>query len=150
MLVDSENGEAHVLCYLLDRFTMHPAEDECTAALRWQGLQDRLEVSQFVARMQCFFSRVVGLKHVEFRDQLQRNDLFSSRLVNQQVAGDLIQECLAGLAALNVAIGIGSRHAFSDDIVDIGTTGNNPAEAGPQSAFVRKDSFLEPVQSCSD
>jgi len=127
MLVYSENGEIHFLCYLFDRFSMNAAQNEGTAALLGEGVEDCLEVPQLVTRLQRFLGGIVRLKHIQFGDKFQRDDLFPSGLVNQQVSSDLKQKGLAGMRAADVAVGIGAGHAFRDEIINVTTIGRDAA-----------------------
>lgn len=71
-------------------------------------------MAQFVACLQGFFGRIVGLQHVEFSNHLQGDDLFSPCRVDQQISRDLEQEGPAAVGPVNIAAGIGAGHAFSD------------------------------------
>ena len=150
MLVHSKDGQLHLLCYLLHRFLMYPAQDESASALRRKRIKNGLKMAQFIAGVQRFFGRIICLKDVQVGHQFQRHDLLAPRFVNQQVARDLEQKGLAALGAMNVSIGIGPRHAFRHNIIDILTMGYHPAQSGSQSTFMGQNSLLEPVQPRPD
>lgn len=119
MLVYCKDGQPHFLCYVLDRFSVDAPKDEGTAALRWQRVKNDLEMAQFVACVQGFFRRIVGMQNVQFRDQFERHDLFPPGLVDQQIARDLKEKSLAAVRAMDIAIGIGARHAFSNNVIHV-------------------------------
>ena len=62
---------------------MDPAQDEGPPALRRQRVENGLKMAQLVARVQRFLGRIVGLEHIEFGDQFERDDLLAPGLVDQ-------------------------------------------------------------------
>lgn len=150
MLVHSENGKRHLLCYLLNRFPVHAAHNEGAAALRRQRIQYRLEMAKLIARLQRSLRRMIGLQHVQFRHKLQRDDFFPARLINQEVAGDLKQIGFAVGRGVDIAMGIGARHAFGDQVVNIAGTRHHAPQSSPKRAFMRKNCRLEPIKPDPD
>jgi len=145
MLVHSKYGQAHLLCYVLDRIPVNPAQDEGAAALRRQRIEDGLKVTQFVTRMEGVLRRMIRLEHVKFRDQFQRDDFFPPRFIDQQVSRDLEQKRPAALGPVDIATGISPRHAFGDEIIDIVAAGHHPTQPRSQGALIRQYGLLEPV-----
>lgn len=150
MLVYGKYGQPHLLCYVLHGFLMNPSQDEGPTTLRRQGVENSLKMAQLVPRMQCLFGRIVDLKHVEFGDKFQRNDLFPPRFIDQQIAGNLEEEGLAAMRALDVAVRIGAGHAFGHQIVDIMAARHDAAQARSQCPFMGQDRLLEPIQPRPD
>ena len=150
MLVHCENGQIHLFCYLLHRFTVNAALNKGSAALWRQGVQYRLEVPQLVAGMQRGFGRMIGMKHIQFRNQFKGNDFFAPGLIYQEVARNLEQIGFAGGGSCHIAIGVSAGHAFGDQIVHVARPVYNPAQTRPQRTFMRQDRDLEPIQSYPD
>lgn len=150
MLVYRGNGQAHLLCYRTRRPIVHAPQDESAPALRRQGVEHRLEVSQFVPRLQPGLGAVVDADQVEIGDHLERDDLAAPGGIDDEIAGDLVQIGAAGLHALDIAGGIGPRHGFRHDVVDIGALGQHTAQSRPQRALMRQDGLFIPVEPGSD
>lgn len=119
MLVHSENGKLHLLCYLLYRFTENAPLNEGAAALRGQRVQYRLEMAKFVPRLKRRLRGVVGLKHIQFSDKFQRDDFFPAGFIDQKIARDLEKIGLAAACCSDVAMRIGAGHAFGDQVVHV-------------------------------
>lgn len=150
MLVYSGNGQAHLLCYRPRRPIVDAPQDESASALRGQGVEDRLKVAQFVARLQPGLRAVVHADQVEIGDHLERHDPAAAGRIDDEVAGDLVQIGAAGLDAFDVAGGIGPGHGLCHDIIDIGAIGQHPPQSRPQRAFVWQNGLFVPVESGSD
>jgi hypothetical protein len=107
-------------------------------------------MAQFIACLQGFFGRIVGMQHVEVSNHLQGDDLFPPCRVNQQVSCDLEQKGPAAVRPVNIAACISAGHAFSDDVVNIVAAGHHAAQSRPQRAFIWQNGLLEPVQPSPD
>lgn len=150
MLVDGKNGKLHLLCYLLHRIAVDAAQNEGAAALRREGIENGLKVAQLIAGVKRLFGRMIDQQHIQFGNQFKSNDLFAPCFVDQQIAGDLEQKCLAAVDAMNIATGIGTGHAFGDYVIHVATARHDATKAGTQSTFIRQYGRLEPIQSCPD
>lgn len=150
MLVYSGYGQTHLLCYRADRPIVHTPQYEGATALRRQRIEDRLEMAQFVTRLQPRLRAVVDADQFEIRDHFERHDPAAPRDVDHQVARDLEQIGAARRDARDVTGGIGTRHRLRHDIVDIVAVRQHAPQPRTQCAFVRQDRLLVPFEPGSD
>lgn len=150
MLVYCGNGQAHLLCYRPRRPIIYAPQHESAPALGGQGVEDRLQVSQFVTCFQPCLRTVVYADQVEVGDHLERDDLAAPRGIDHQIARDLVQIGAAGLQPTNIAGSICAGHCLCDHIIDVRAIGQHSSQPRAQRALVGQDGLFIPFEPGSD
>jgi len=144
MFFNCRNGQFHLLRYFRHGFFMDAAKNEGAAALRRQGIDDRLHLAKGVAGVELRFHAGAGLKQLKIGDGFETDHLVAAGIVDHQVARNGEKIGTTGGNALPCFAGISPRHDFRHHIVQFMMARQNPSQTGTKRGFVRQQTCLEP------
>lgn len=127
VFVYSRNGQAHFLCYCLHGFTVHAAQNKCSAALYRQRVDDGFQAAQLVAGLELALGRNVVGDQVEIGNHFVRDDFRAPCLVDDQVARDGEQIAASVGDAGEVVHRESPGHRFRYRVVDFVRIRHDPA-----------------------
>lgn len=146
MLFDCRNGQVHVFRYLRHRFFLNTAQNEDPAGLRGEFVENALHPPEVIARAKLRLHVIAGLEEFDFTDRLERDDLVTPGLVDDEIARDGEEIGLAVRHLTPIGIGKGTRQNFGNQVLMFVKPRSKPPQPGTQRRLVRQDDSLEPVE----
>lgn len=116
---------------------MHAPQNEGTATLDRQRIDDFFEPAEFVARLKPAFGREIVHQQIDIGDLVERDDLGAACLVDDEIARDLEQIRPPGGEVRVIDSRIGAGHDFGDEIVEIVAAWQHAAKTTAQRGFMR-------------
>ena len=119
MFLHGRNGKLHLFRYFTDRAFVHAAQDKYTPALRRQGFDRALDLTQFVTREYGRLGRPIFLRIIEIGDNIEAGNGIAPRRIDKNIACDTKEIGTAVADLVPVVRTISADQCLRHEIVEI-------------------------------